>query len=248
MNASSFFTECTQDVVARGQLTLWQPKQGYRFSLDPLLLADFVGQGPYGSVVDLGAGVGIVGLLLGKKDPASRITLVELQTRMAQLCVANAQHNGMTNQTSVLQGDITQLAVLKQFQCGSYDWVVSCPPYYRLGQGGINPNTEEAIARHEVHLPLHSLVASAKKLLRFRGHAAMIYPANRLSELLTALPAHGLQPIRLRLVYPKPHKPAQRVLMLACKGSRAELVIDPPFFVREETGIYSSAASRALGE
>ena len=68
-----------------------------------------------------------------------------------------------------------------------FDLVASCPPYYPLGQGGINPGSEEAIARHELRLPLPDLVRASRRLLGFRGRLALVYPSPRLPELLAAL-------------------------------------------------------------
>lgn len=240
--------DLTRDEILRGRLTLLQPKVGYRFSLDPLLLADFVGPPPYGTVADLGAGVGVVGLLLGRGDPAARVTLVELQPRLAQLCRDNAAHNGLSERTTVVEGDILDRAVQRRLGGASFDLVVSCPPYYPIGKGGINPDGEEAIARHELRLPLIDLVRVARRLIGFRGQVVLVYPSPRLPEMLTHLSAEGLQPTRLRLVYPRPGEPAQRALVSAIKGGRGGLTIDPPFVVRDEAGNYTPEARQALGE
>lgn len=240
--------ELTEDPILRGRLTLLQPRVGYRFSLDPLLLADFVGAGPLGRVADLGAGCGVVGLLLGRADAQAQVTLVELQPRLAQLCRQNAARNGLAERVSVVEGDLLDRAMRAALPGASFDLVASCPPYYQLGRGGVNPTSEEAIARHELRLPLPDLVRAARRLLGFRGRAALVYPSPRLGELLGELAAAGLQPVRLRLMYPRPGEPAQRALVEARKGARADLVIEPPFYVRDLEGSYTPEARRALGE
>ncbi len=241
--------DLTQDEILRGKLTLFQPKIGYRFSVDPLLLADFVS--PFlsvGSILDIGAGVGIVGLLLGRSSPLCKVTLVELQPRLAQLCRKNVNHNCADKQALVIEGDILDKGVQKNLTEAPFQLVVSCPPYYRLGTGGINPNTEEALARHEVTLPLTRLVEVSRRLMSFRGQFALVYPSTRLSEVLNELWSVGLRPTRLRLVHPKPGQPAQRALVLSVKGGRGDLVIEPPFFIRDCVGNYTADAQRALGE
>ncbi len=240
--------ELTCDPILRGRLTLFQPKVGYRFSLDPLLLADFVGPAPLGRVADLGAGVGIVGLTLAKNDPAAPLTLVELQPRLAALCRKNAAHNGLSERVTVVQGDLLAASTQKQLPGAGFDLVASCPPYYPLGQGGVNPDGEEAIARHELRLPLPDLIRAARRLIGFRGRLAVVYPSNRLPELLAAMLSCGLQPTRLRLVHPHEGEPAQRVLVEAQKGARAQLAIEPPLYVRNADGSYTAEARRALGE
>ncbi len=240
--------DLTRDEVLRGRLRLLQPRVGYRFSLDPLLLFDFIGEPPFGNLIDLGAGVGVVGLLLGNRDPAAHVTLVELQPRLAQLCRDNAAGNGMGHRVTVVEGDLLSRPVRQQLLGASFDLCASCPPYYRIGTGGVNPDGEEAVARHELRLPLPDLVQAARRLVGFRGRVALVYPSPRLPEMLPPLVAAGLQPTRLRLVYPRAGEPAQRALIMAVKGARSGLTIEPPFIVRDEAGNYTSEARRALGE
>ncbi|HEY3354007.1 MAG TPA: hypothetical protein VGQ83_12215, partial [Polyangia bacterium] len=77
----------TLDELLRGRLRVLQPRRGYRLSVDPLLLADFVlAHGRrVGRFCDLGAGVGVIGLTLAAADPHATGTLVELQPRLAAL-------------------------------------------------------------------------------------------------------------------------------------------------------------------
>lgn len=240
--------ELTLDSIRRGRLHLYQPRVGYRFSIDPLLLADFVGPPPLGRLVDLGAGCGIVGLTLGQMDETAQITLVELQGRYAALCQKNAAHNGLSGRCAVVQGDLLDPSLRQRLPGAWFDLVVSCPPYYPLGQGGVNPDSEEAVARHELRLPLPDLVRAARRLIGFRGRVALVYPSPRLPELLANLMSVGLTPTRLRLIHPREGEPAQRALVEARKGARASLLIEPPLYVRTPDGAYSAEARRALGE
>jgi tRNA1Val (adenine37-N6)-methyltransferase len=238
----------TCDPILRGRLTLWQPRVGYRFSIDPLLLADFVGAPPFGQLIDIGAGVGIVGLLLARADAQAQVTLVELQPRLAGLCRRNTTDNGLDERCTVIEGDVLSVPMRKKLPGARFDLVVSCPPYYPLGKGGINPDSEEAIARHELHLPLVDLLRAARRLVGFRGRVAVIYPSPRLPELLANLLPLGLTPTRLRLVHAHPGEPGQRVLLEARKGARGGLVVEPPLILRNPDGGYSDEARRILGD
>lgn len=238
----------SRDPILRGRLVLYQHQKGYRFSVDPLLLADFAFSSPLGRLCDIGAGVGIVGLLLGCKDPSARVTLVELQPKLAELCRRNAAENGLAERCDVVEGDVLSMAVRKQLPGAGFDLVTSCPPYYPVGHGGVNPDSEEAIARHELHLPLGELVRAARRLVGFRGRVAFVYPSPRLPELLASLDAAGLTPTRLRLMHPRPGQPAQRALVEGRKGARGGLTILPPLFLRNEDGGYSDEGRRILGE
>ena len=240
--------ELTCDSILRGRLRLWQPVVGYRFSIDPLLLIDFVSETLSGQIADLGAGVGVVGLGLARRFERSQVTLVELQPRLAELSRRNITENVLTERCQVVEADLLAPGTRKLLSGGGFDLVASCPPYYPVGHGGINPDSEEAIARHELRLPLPKLVGAAKRLVGFRGRVAFVYPSPRLSELLVALHEHHLPVRRLRLVHPHVGEPAQRVMVEAQKGYRGGLVIEPPLYIREADGRYTAQARRALGE
>ena len=222
--------ELTCDSILRGRLRLWQPVTGYRFSIDPLLLIDFVGDGAPAKIADLGAGVGVVGL--GQAWRFER----------------NVSENGLLERCQIIEADVLAVPTRRLLAGGSFDLVASCPPYYPVGHGGVNPDSEEAIARHELRLPLPKLVAAAKRLVGFRGRVAFVYPSPRLSELLVAMAECALPVRRLRLVHPHAGEPAQRVMVEAQKGYRGGLQIEPPLYVREADGRYSAQARRALGE
>jgi tRNA1(Val) A37 N6-methylase TrmN6 len=112
----------------------------------------------------------------------------------------------------------------------------------------VNPDSEEAIARHELHLPLDDLVRAARRLVGFRGRVALVYPSPRLPELLSSLHGAGLTPTRLRLVHAHPGDPAQRALVEGRKGGRSGLEIAAPLFLRNSDGSYSDEAKRILGD
>lgn len=246
--ASLELGELTCDSILRGRLRLWQPVVGYRFSIDPLLLIDFVSEGTPTRIADLGAGVGVVGLGLARRFGQAQVTLVELQSRLAELSRRNIGENALTERCQVVEADVLASGTKRHLAGGSFELVASCPPYYPVGHGGVNPDSEEAIARHELRLPLPKLVGAAKRLVGFRGRVALVYPSPRLSDLLVALSEHHLPVRRLRLVHPHVGEPAQRVMVEAQKGYRGGLVIEPPLYIREIDGRYTAQARRALGE
>ena len=75
-----------------------------------------------------------------------------------------------------------------------------------------------------------------------------MFPSERMVALLDALTAEGLQPVRLRPIYPRARMPANRVLVEAVKGSRGSLVLEPPLVVRNEDNSYTAETRVALGE
>jgi tRNA1(Val) A37 N6-methylase TrmN6 len=239
--------ELTRDEILRGRLTLWQPRDGYRFAVDPLLLVDFVAAAR--RAVDLGAGCGIVALGLARRFAEAHITAVELQPRLARLASRNAEDNGLADRVNVLELDLADARACRAALAGaSFDLVASNPPFRPLGEGSANPDDEAAVARHELRLTLADLARESRRLLMPGGRAAVVYPAERLGALLQALEREGLRPLRLRCVHPRLGEPASRVLVEAKKGGRGNLVVEGPLILRDENDDYTPEARRALGE
>jgi tRNA1Val (adenine37-N6)-methyltransferase len=225
----------------RGRLTLWQPRAGYRFSVDPLLLIDFV-QPPYGAIVDYCSGVGIVGLGLLTRDVAAQATLVEIQERLATLAQRNADDNGLGARVTVRNADAASFGIGSAFSLA-----VANPPYRSLDEGPASPDEEVATAQHEVKLTLPALARKMRASLIPGGRAALVYPSSRVEHLLSTLESEGLRPVRARFVHPRADEPANRVLVEANKGARGPLVVEPPLILRDENG-YTKEAARILGD
>jgi len=238
---------CVRDEALRGRLALWQPEQGYRFSVDALLLADFArGADPgwQGAIVDLGAGCGVVGLALAAQLPAARVILVELQARLAGVCRANVRENGFAPRVDVVEADLRRLKGL--VEGASVERVVSNPPFHPAGTGRQSPDPEKAVANMELEVSLPVLVACAARLLRPRGRFSVIYPADRVVEVCENMTHHGLRPVRMRPVYPRADRPARRVLVQGRKGVSDPLVLDQPLVIHEASDIYTPEAARIL--
>jgi len=224
-------------------LSLWQPRAGYRFSIDPLLLVDFV-KPPYGRIVDFCSGCGVVGLGLLSRDEAASATLVELQPRLAHIARRNADDNGMGERVEVCPEDLrTAFDHSTQFNVA-----VANPPYRSLDERPASPDAEVTIAQHEVELKLPELTSAMRRALFPAGRAALVYPAARVGHLLASLEGAGLRPVRARFVHPRAGEPANRVLVEANKGARSALVVEPPLVLYGDGNAYTAEAARLLGD
>jgi tRNA1Val (adenine37-N6)-methyltransferase len=144
---------------------VYQSKSGYRFSVDSLLLFDFVNLKTVKNIIDLGAGVGIIGLLLANRYIQSCITLVEIQDNLVKLAQKNISLNRLEDRVKVIQCDIKDIPV-KKIVKEKYDLVVSNPPFRRFLSGRLNVNDEKAIARHELLMGLSDLIRAASFILQ----------------------------------------------------------------------------------
>jgi tRNA1Val (adenine37-N6)-methyltransferase len=218
-------------------IRLYQSETGYRFSVDSLLLYDFVNLKKVDSIVDLGAGSGIVGILLAKKYPESYVTLFEIQENLVELAKKNVILNNLQGRVRVIQCDIRGIPTL-QIPCG-VDLIVSNPPFRRLKSGLLSLGEEKAIARHEIKISLYELVDATSSLLKSKGRLCIIYHPWRLSELIDILKKNRLEPKRLRFVHSRISSEAKMILLEAVKNGRVGLKVDKPFYIYNEKGNYT---------
>lgn len=224
----------SHDTLFAGKLFCAQPRDGYRFSIDAVLLAHFVTPRPRDRVLDLGAGCGVVALILAFRYSLLSLTCLEIQPALAELISHNIAQNGLSERMALITGDLCRINQL--LPAGTFDLVVSNPPYYRLGSGRHNADDEQAMARHEVKAELRDFAHAAAFALRTKGRLAMIYPAARGAALFTALRQEQLEPKRLQAVYPYPGADATLLLVEAVKGGGEELVVLPPLYIHERPG------------
>ncbi len=231
--------EVTLDSIR--DIKLYQSKDGYRFSVDALLLYSFVNLPRAGKIADLGAGSGIVGLLLAKKYPDSMVSLIELQAGLADLARKNVVLNSLEERVSVMEKDLREIASCPSFPSTEdrFDIVVSNPPFRKPRTGLISPEEERAIARHEIKLKLSELVGASHRLLRSKGRFFLIHHPERLSELVCALREKEMEVKRLRFVHSNISSGAKMVLAEAVKDGAAGTKVDRPLCIYKENGGYS---------
>jgi tRNA1(Val) A37 N6-methylase TrmN6 len=214
-----------------GGVRILQRRDGYRLTVDPLLLTRFACPsegGLRGRVIDLGTGSGVIPLLLASRGVAS--LGLELQPALAALARRNVRFNGRAGQVQILQGDLRQARAL--LPPAGFQHVLCNPPYHRSAGGHLNPCPEKAIARHELTCTLGEVLGAAGHLLEPSGSLWLILPASRAAELLTGLARERLTPTCLRWVHPRLDAPAKRVLVRAVKHGKGVLEVLPPWVLR----------------
>jgi tRNA1Val (adenine37-N6)-methyltransferase len=239
-------SEETIDELQAYGLKIIQPRHGYRFSLDPLLLCDFAGICEGQTAIDLGAGCGVIPLILARKADGSTIAGIETQREMADLARRNVSLNGLSDRITIVHGDVT--AIKEHFPPSSFDLVISNPPYRKRGTGRISPKPGRDDARHESTASLADFLAAAKNLVRLTGRICFIYHPSRIVEFLAEAAALKLSPLRLRMVHGNTAAEARMFLVEMVKGRKGELKILPPLFVYGEDGEYSEEMKRIFGK
>ncbi len=224
-------------------LSIRQPERGYRFSIDSVLLAGFAARYLHGTVLDLGTGCGILLLLLARlsEEPVSG-TGIELQEELLACAAENFRNNGLDGVLRAVGGDFRR--EIPGIVPGSFDLVVSNPPYGRLGKGRRNPEPGRETARHEVACSLRELFEAASRFLAPRGKFALILPAERLPEIgKCGLRARMSMEI-LRFVLPREGRPPSRVLCCLSAEGRGAAEELPPLVLHGEKEKYGPEVER----
>lgn len=229
-----------------GGLHVLQPQDGYRFSLDAVLLADFLTVKPTERLLDLGTGAGIIPLLASVLTPAREIVGLEIQPQMTTLAQENVALNHLEARIQIRQGDLKQIAQI--FQPGEFEVVCANPPYRRVGAGRLNPQTEEAIARHEILCDLRDVLAACKYAVKSGGKVFLIYLPERLGELISQMRQARLEPKRLRCIHSVSTASASLVLVEARRDAAAGLQVLPPLILYNQQQEYTDEARRILRE
>jgi len=232
----------TLDELSGYDLRIIQPRHGYRFSVDPLLLADFAAVRRGERCVDLGTGCGVIALLLARLGGDCSVTGIEFQQVMADIAARNVLLNDLAQRVEIVEEDVVSLK--SHFPVDSFDLVVSNPPYRRPGTGKVSPRAGRDDSRHESTATLADFLAAAKYLVKPSGRICLIYHTCRLAELMAQAALQKLAPLRLRMVHGNSKAQARMFMIELAKGRTGELRVEPPLMVRGEDGGYSEEKLR----
>ena len=210
-----------------------QNDSGYRYSIEPFLLADFAPLLPGQEVLDIGTGCGIIPLLMVFRESTLKVTGIEIQD------TENAEKNVSKNKMEIKIVNDDFLEWAEQVELESFDSIVSNPPYRKINSGRTNPDPGKAIARHEIKLNLQSMLDKAQPLLKKGGHIALAYPPIRLQETLGELESRELFPSRIRFIHGNQNAEAKIFLVDAIKEKESDLIVDSPLYVYNKDGSYS---------
>lgn len=220
------------DQLYRNDIQIIQSPSVFSFSLDAVLLADFanVKKAAKTSIVDLCSGNGAVGLFLSKKT-AGNVTMVEIQSRLADMAKRSIELNGLTKRYNVL--NIPLKNTLTYVNADSVDNVVCNPPYFKnLPDSKKNPNEHLALARHELTTSLDEILQVSQKMLKMNGKLFMVHRPDRLPEILSKMVTNRLAPKRIQFAHSHENDEANMVLIEAIKDGKPDGVrILPPIII-----------------
>lgn len=235
--AESQDSELTRDLLFDGELAIWQRQEGYRFGLDALLLATDLPELPDGAtVVDLGAGQGVVGLTVAHHYPGLKVVAVERQESLLELLQRNVEENELTN-VEIVAGDLRDHREL--LTPHSADLVLANPPYYPTGRRRPSPVRERAEARHELHGDLGDFVEASAYVLDQRGTLQMFTPPIRMMDAMGAAESTDLSPVEMRFYHAHRSDDAYLIQYRWRRGGAPDFRIRPPLYIYQSEGVYS---------
>ena len=211
-------------------LSIFQDQDGFKFSLDSILLAEFVElKNDNLSIVDFCSGNGAIPLILSTKTN-SKIVGFEVQERAFELAYGSIKLNKLSRQIKMVNANLNESFeyVLPE----SVDIVTCNPPYFKVNpQSNINETKEKAIARHEIETNLEEIVMSSRYILKNKGALYMVHRPERLIEIIDILKKYKFAVKKLQFVYSSYKKNALMVLIKATKNGLDGLKINPPINV-----------------
>jgi tRNA1Val (adenine37-N6)-methyltransferase len=227
----------TMESLFGGRLQILQKKKGYRYTIDSVLLAHFVEPKKGERILELGAGSGVISLLLAFRNPGVRVTGLELQAALVDMAGRSISTNCLEGRVNIIQGDVRNTAELLESR--SQDVVVFNPPYRKMGSGKLNPGREKALARHEIAGSIADFLRAASYALEPGGRVCLIYPCTRMVEAIHRMRVEKMEPKRLRMVHSRPGSRGDFILVEGMKGGGEELTVLPPLFIYMEGEGYS---------
>lgn len=237
--------ERIDDLQYKG-LKIIQNKNGFCFGVDSVLLSDFAKTIKQNStVVDIGTGTGIVGLLLCKKTNLKKIYGVEIQKEVAKMAKRSIELNNLQDKFEIINSDIND--IFNFLEPNTIDCIVTNPPYKKVDTGVKNEDEKQMISRHEVKCTLEDIIEKSSKLLKDRGELYIVHRAERMVDIMCVLRKYRLEPKNIRFVHPKKNDKPNLILVKAIKYANEFLKIDKPLVIYDENGNYTEEINFIYG-
>jgi len=228
-------------------LKIIQNKKWFCFGMDSVVLSDFTKNIKIGAkVLDLGTGNGILPILLCGKTKLKEIIGIEIQKDVCNLARKNIEYNNLQGKFSVLEADIKTLDT--RLPLGSFDVIVTNPPYKKVNTGLQNEDYTKLVARHEIECNLEDIIRVSNKLLNNKGEFYMVHRPERLVDILYYLRKYEIEPKILRLIQGKQGKKPNLVLIKGVKNGGDFLDVQPPLIVYNEDGTYTTEMEKIHGK
>ena len=199
----------------------------FKFSLDSMLLANFVGINMADSkLLDFCTGNCPVPIILS--NSIKNIVAFEVQKEIYELGDESLKLNNIKN-VRLINDDIKNIG--NYYEEGYFDIITCNPPYFKvIDSSRINDNSVKAIARHEILIKLEDIISLAYKYLRDKGKLYMVYRPDRLMEILKLFDKYKFGVKKLQCCYNNSDSLSSMILIEAMKNGQDDLKILAPLY------------------
>ena len=235
------------DLVYFKNIKIVQDKDYFNFSLDSVLLPNFVDiTKKTKMILDMCTGNAPIPLILSTKTDA-KIYAVELQKEVYNLAKETIKINKLDNQIVLINNNIKNLK--KIFNTEPFDIITCNAPYFKKKEDSIiNENIVKSIARHEIEMELEDVMLISKSLLKNEGSLVLVHRTDRLIEIIELMRKHNIEPKRMRLIYPKINTESNLVLIDGRKNGKKGLKILPPLYIHNDDNSYTKEVLEMFGK
>ena len=216
--------EVLNDLLGYKNIKIYQNTQMFSFSLDSVLLANFVNiNKKVSNILDIGTGNAPIPLILSQKTDA-KIIGVEIQEDVFSLAMKSIQYNKLQNQITVINDDINNK--YKEWNSESFDIITCNPPFFKITENvKLNESVYKRYARHEITLNIEQIFKIARKLLKNNGTINIVHRPDRLVEILSIMEQNN--------------ESANMVLIEGVKMGKSGVKIESPLIVHDKDGNYT---------
>lgn len=229
--------EVVNDLLNYNKLKIVQNTDWFKFSLDSVLLANFVHARPNDKIMDFCTGNAPIPLFLQHKVK-NKILGVEYQKEIYELAIKSVCINNLEDKIEIINDDVKNISNI--YETDSFDIITCNPPYFKVNDNAkINDNDIKSVARHEIKLNLNDIFSCAKKILKNGGSIYMVHRTERLLEILNIMQKNNIMPKRICFIYPFEDADSNMVLIEGRKNGNLGMKITKPIIVHEKSGEYT---------
>ena len=235
----------TLEDLQTGGIVLLQKKDGFRFGVDAVLLADFAKDFRTQEVLDLCTGGGIIPMLLSAKTDAKRICGLEIQQEVYEMACRSVRLNELSDKVQIACGDLKKAAEI--YGKRSFGLITCNPPYMPAGKGIKNELDTKIIARHEVLCTLEDVIAASAQVLKQQGHLMLVHKPSRLVDIMCLMRKYDIELKRVRFIHKKTGTEPSLILVDGAYKGGSELRIMPPLYLYNDDGSETDELKRIYG-
>lgn len=196
---------------------IFQNREYFKFSIDSILLAEFIRFKRNDRILDMCTGNAPIPLILTSKDDNLKIDAVEIQKEVYDLTKKSIEINNLHN-INIINDDVKNVKLKSK-----YDIIVCNPPYFKVNENSIlNENEVKKIARHEIQLNLKDVIMTASKHIKETGKFYMVHRNERLIDAINLLEENSFGIRKICFVFTKENATSEFFLIEAVKHQKSD--------------------------